>query len=141
MRSSGRAQGAFHSLSAPAQLGGQPGSQPGSQLGMGLPSRRRILASGLCLLMLFHTIRLFAAGVASLASEPRVVARAVRVDLNRARIPELLLLPGIGPERAEQIVLERVRNGPFDSVRALERVVGIGPETVSGLRPFVTVGR
>ena len=41
---------------------------------------------------------------------------------------------------AEAIVLERVRNGPFRRIEDLDRVDGLGPETVEELRPFVRVG-
>lgn len=64
-------------------------------------------------------------------------ARPVRIDLNRAGIPELMSLPGIGRGRAEAIVLHRVRHGRFRSVEDLGGVDGLGAKTVAQLRPYL----
>jgi hypothetical protein len=56
-----------------------------------------------------------------------------RVDVNRADPRTLEALPRIGPVRARAIVAERTRH-PFRSLDDLERVHGIGPATVAGLR-------
>jgi competence ComEA-like helix-hairpin-helix protein len=50
----------------------------------------------------------------------------MRLDLNTATAAELSLLPGIGPQRAENIVNDRETNGPFGSVSDVTRVKGIG---------------
>jgi len=55
------------------------------------------------------------------------------VDVNRADAEELTALPGIGPALATRIVAYREEHGPFTSVDDLERVQGIGPQTVKGL--------
>lgn len=60
-----------------------------------------------------------------------------RVRVNDAAAFDLQLLPGIGPARAQAIVEERLRSGPFEDARALERVPGIGPRTVEDLAPFL----
>jgi competence protein ComEA len=60
------------------------------------------------------------------------------VDVNRASAGELDDLPGIGPATAAAIVTERERNGPFVSVDDLDRVQGIGPVKLEGLRDLVT---
>lgn len=60
------------------------------------------------------------------------------IDLNTATPAQLEALPMIGPKRAEAIVADRARRGPFRSVEDLDRVHGIGPRTVERLRPFVT---
>jgi competence protein ComEA len=77
------------------------------------------------------------------APEPdRPFARTVRVDVNRATIPELMALPGMGRTRAAAVVLHRVRHGPFRRLDDLTAVDGIGPITLERLRPFlVDVGR
>jgi competence ComEA-like helix-hairpin-helix protein len=64
------------------------------------------------------------------------VAPPALVDLNRATVEALVVLPGIGPARAEAIVWERRRRGDYASVRDLERVPGIGAAIVEKLRPF-----
>lgn len=64
----------------------------------------------------------------------------IRIDLNAAGVGELAALPGIGPERAQRILLHRVRAGPFAGVDDLLEVDGIGLETVEGLRAHAFAG-
>lgn len=64
----------------------------------------------------------------------------LRVDLNRAGVDELRLLPRIGPTLAARIVEDRGRRGMYRSVEDLERVTGIGPRTVMRVRGLATVG-
>ena len=52
------------------------------------------------------------------------------MDLNQAGEEDLVLLPGIGPERARQIIELRQEEGPFLTVDDLTRIRGIGPKTV-----------
>lgn len=61
------------------------------------------------------------------------------LDPNLASVEELQLLPGVGRSRAEQIVLERIRRGPFRSLAELERVDGIGEDTVRNLARHLVV--
>ena len=63
---------------------------------------------------------------------PRFVESAP-IDINRATLDDLITLPGIGPALAQRIIDYRSEHGPFRSVEELERVSGIGPQTVSGL--------
>ncbi len=65
----------------------------------------------------------------------RPLAPGERVDVDRAPVEELARLPRIGPALAARIVSDRAARGPFGSLAALERVAGIGPATVEGLRP------
>jgi competence ComEA-like helix-hairpin-helix protein len=60
------------------------------------------------------------------------------VDLNRASVDELDLLPGVGPAIAQRIVNERSKT-PFRTVDDLRRVPGIGPKTLEKIRPHATV--
>lgn len=60
------------------------------------------------------------------------------IDVNRASVAELDLLPGVGPATAAAIVTERDRNGPFLSVDDLTRVRGIGPAKLDALRELIT---
>jgi len=59
------------------------------------------------------------------------------IDVNRASVGELQALPGVGPRRAEALVLERIRNGPFERLDQLARVYGFGPELLRRLRPHL----
>jgi competence ComEA-like helix-hairpin-helix protein len=62
-----------------------------------------------------------------------------RIDLNAASEAELVLLDGIGPARAREIVRYRASIGPFRRVEDIEKVRGIGPGTVARIAPWVCV--
>jgi competence protein ComEA len=71
------------------------------------------------------------------APRARPVLRGT-LNLNQADADALELLPGIGPVKAERIVVFR-RSHPFRRVDDLTRVKGIGRKTLARLRPFLTV--
>jgi competence protein ComEA len=105
------------------------------------PSRRRLLLHVWAAVTLMLAIRAFADGVLRSGRDPSGVgAKPVVIDINRATVGELQALPGIGPTRAEAIVLHRVRHGPFPDLEALGLVDGIGGDTVDALRRFATAG-
>lgn len=54
------------------------------------------------------------------------------VDVNRADVDELQVLPGVGPSLAAAIVRHRDRMGAFATVEDLLLVPGIGPSTLAG---------
>lgn len=54
----------------------------------------------------------------------------IQIDLNQAEMRELSLLPSVGPVLAQRIMDDRVRRGPYQSVRDLQRVHGIGEKTL-----------
>lgn len=64
-------------------------------------------------------------------------ALPVLIDLNRAAVPALMTLPGIGRRRAASIVLHRVRHGPFRDPTDLLQVDGFGEVSLVRLRPFL----
>lgn len=61
-----------------------------------------------------------------------------RIDADRAGAAELARLPRVGLALGKTIVAERVANGPFGSLEALDRVPGIGPGLLAALAPHVT---
>jgi competence protein ComEA len=63
------------------------------------------------------------------------------IDVNVASIVELQTLPRIGPALAARIVADRIAHGPFSSLDALDRVPGVGPSTIAGLRPHAIAGQ
>jgi competence protein ComEA len=90
------------------------------------------------LLVLGLLVRAFAAGVLH-DQEPRafgVVSH--RVDVNRAGVAELSVLPGIGRSKAEAIVVDRIRHGWFRELADLLRVDGLGPALVQACGDMVT---
>ncbi len=68
---------------------------------------------------------------------PSCAVVPVVVDVNAASGAQLQALPGLGPSRAEALVLERIRSGPFTGLEDLERVHGFGPAMRRSLEPFV----
>jgi competence protein ComEA len=77
---------------------------------------------------------------ASLADRSTGIAYR-RVNVNTATPDELLVLPGIGPKRAEALVQWRDKNGPFCSLSDLLEVRGIGQRTLDRISPYVWIGR
>jgi competence ComEA-like helix-hairpin-helix protein len=61
------------------------------------------------------------------------------LELNKATAVDLRALPGVGPKTAAAIVAEREARGPFTDVDDLQRTKGIGPKTVTRLRPWLRV--
>jgi competence protein ComEA len=59
------------------------------------------------------------------------------VYLNQASVEELRRLPGVGPKRAEAILVLRQRLGRFQRVEDLLRVKGVGRAAVKKWRPLV----
>lgn len=63
----------------------------------------------------------------------------MRIDLNRALMAELELLPGVGQNLARRIIEAREAAGGFRSLDELLDVPGIGPATLEGLRQYAVV--
>lgn len=63
--------------------------------------------------------------------------RPLNIDINRATMHELQLLPRVGPRTAERIVAFREAYGSFRSIDELLSVTGIGPKTLEQIRPHV----
>jgi len=59
-----------------------------------------------------------------------------KVNVNEATAEELECLPGIGKTLAARIIAYRNEHGPFSSLDELEKVSGIGKETIERLRPY-----
>lgn len=61
------------------------------------------------------------------------------ININTADAYELQRLPGIGEQRAADIVAYRQANGPFGTVEELDKVPGIGEGILEGLREYASV--
>jgi competence protein ComEA len=77
-----------------------------------------------------------ASSAAAPAAHGRATAEAP-VFLNAASVDELRRLPGVGPKRAEAILVLRQRLGRFHRVEDLLRVKGVGRAAVKKWRPLV----
>lgn len=62
-----------------------------------------------------------------------------KLNLNTASEDQLVLLPGVGPAKAERVVAWRTKHGNFKRVADLRRVKGFGYKTVKKLEPFLDV--
>ena len=101
--------------------------------------RARLLIRLWAVLVFGLSIRALARGLVGDDCAHPIVLLPVTIDLNRATVGELSALPGIGVVRAEAIVLDRIRNGPFRVLEDLDRVHGLGPETRRSLQDLVEV--
>ena len=72
---------------------------------------------------------------------PRRTGKSVsgKLNLNTATADQLILLPGVGPSKAERIVAFRAKHGPFKRVADLRRVKGFGYRSLKKLEPFLDV--
>lgn len=61
------------------------------------------------------------------------------LDLNVATWAELAALPGLGEQRARDVVARRESIGPWHSVEELLEIKGIGPATIERLADHVKV--
>ena len=75
----------------------------------------------------------------SASAEPRPPSAEHPINVNAAPPEALDALPGIGPALSKRIVTYRSTQRPFQRVDELKRVGGIGPKTLSTLRPMVRV--
>jgi len=62
-----------------------------------------------------------------------------KLNLNAATEEQLMLLPTVGPSKAERIVTWRKKNGGFKRVADLRRVKGFGYRTFKKLEPFLDI--
>ena len=62
-----------------------------------------------------------------------------KLNLNTASEDQLMLLPTVGPSKAERIVVWRKKNAGFKRVADLRRVKGFGYRTYKRLEPFLDI--
>ena len=61
-----------------------------------------------------------------------------KININEADIEELMLLPGIGETKAQEIVVYRETYGYFDTIEDILNVPGIGDATFNQLRDKIS---
>ena len=62
-----------------------------------------------------------------------------KIDINRAEVRLLKVLPGIGETLAQRIVDYRQQNGSFNNTNELLKVSGIGTTTYENIEDLITV--
>jgi len=99
----------------------------------------RVSGVGAGLLAAIRDHAAFSDSAGLVASPTPLAPSAGMVSLNAASAAELASIPGIGRRRAEAIVRDRQRNGPFASVDALSRIPGIKPALLARVRQTLQV--
>ncbi len=78
----------------------------------------------------------FTGGLVEIDNAPPLDYRFL-VDVNAAEWPELAQLPGVGPTLAQRIVDSRTAEGEFRTIDDLDRINGIGPRKLEGMRRYL----
>jgi len=65
----------------------------------------------------------------------------LKIDLNRAKWYELIILPGIGEKKAKAIVEYRKSKGALESVEQLTEIDGIGTKTVEKIKELIFIDK
>ena len=63
----------------------------------------------------------------------------IPISLNRETEEGLTAIPGIGPQTARIIIMERQQRGGFKSVDEIISIKGIGERTFQKMKPFLTL--
>jgi competence protein ComEA len=61
------------------------------------------------------------------------------ININTATQQELMTLTGIGEAKADDIIMYRLKNGPFKTIDELKNVSGIGDKTFDKIKDLITV--
>lgn len=68
---------------------------------------------------------------------PPALEQLFTIDINAAGEAELAQLPGLGPVTARRILDRRRDRGPFRTLDELLDVPGVGPATLTAMRPHL----
>lgn len=63
-----------------------------------------------------------------------------KININTATVEELILLPGVGRSKAQNIIDYRTEYGFYETIDDLKNVTGFSEASVENLRKYITVG-
>ncbi len=72
-------------------------------------------------------------------SAAALISLGGKIDLNSAKVEDLVMVPGIGAKLASAIVEYRKNHGPFSSLGDLDKVPGIAEKKRAKMEPFLKV--
>jgi competence protein ComEA len=78
-------------------------------------------------------------GIAAPEVPAKLKAGETAVNVNKAKLEELVRVPGIGNSLAERILEYRKANGKFNDWKNLTEVKGIGEKKLARLKPFLSL--
>lgn len=67
------------------------------------------------------------------------IEEPILVNINTADLDTLVLLPGIGPSKAQAIINYREQNGLFMRIEDIQKVKGIGPGIFDSIKDLITI--
>jgi len=76
----------------------------------------------------------------TLGAQAAPAERQNLVNINTASLEELMTVTGLDDVLSQRVIDYRNEHGPFNSTSELERIKGIGPESILPMLPEVTVG-
>ncbi|UEX91068.1 helix-hairpin-helix domain-containing protein [Staphylococcus ratti] len=78
-------------------------------------------------------------GMVSASNDQHTSSEQQPINLNLAKESDLVEVPGIGPSKAQAIIMYRDEKGAFKSVEDLKEVKGIGEKTFERLKDYFVV--
>ena len=69
----------------------------------------------------------------------KVSIKTIYIPINKAFVEELILIPGIGEQRARKIYFDRVQNGTYKNFQSLSKIGGFGKNLVNRIKKFSTL--
>ena len=64
---------------------------------------------------------------------------SAKISINHATLEELQTLPGIGEEKAKNIISYREENGPFEKIEDITKITGIGESIFAKIKENITL--
>ena len=70
----------------------------------------------------------------------KITETNLSIDINKAQLEDIIILPSIGPVIAQRIINYRNQHGHFQNIEELKNVKGIGSKKFEKIKPFIHVG-